>query len=88
MEDTAENPVTIEFAMKEKMDNENIHEAKRKEKERLAQQAETDKKLGELNEKMELERKQAESDRAKMQAEFEAKMKLLNDEIKNKNNDE
>jgi hypothetical protein len=37
MEDTPENPVTIEFAMKEKMDNENINEAKRKEKERLAQ---------------------------------------------------
>ena len=70
MEDTAENPVTIEFAMKEKMDNENIHEAKRKEKERLAQQAETDKKLGELNEKMELERQQAQLDLTKMFVEF------------------
>jgi len=37
MEDTPENPVTIEFAMKEKMINENIKDAMRKEKEKLAQ---------------------------------------------------
>ena len=34
MEDTPQNPVTIEFAMKEKLDNDNKAEAARKEKEK------------------------------------------------------
>jgi hypothetical protein len=34
MEDTPQNPVTIELAMKEKLDNDNKAEAVRKEKEK------------------------------------------------------
>ena len=34
MEDTPQNPVTIEFAMKEKLDNDNKAESVRKEKEK------------------------------------------------------
>jgi hypothetical protein len=56
IQDTPENPITNEFAMKEKLDNENISEAKRKKKEREAQEAETEKKMNELHDKMEKER--------------------------------
>lgn len=63
IQDTPEAPITNEFAMKEKMDNENKKEAERKEKERLAQELETQQKMQAIHMKMEQERKQAEMER-------------------------
>lgn len=88
IQDTPENPITNEFAMKEKLDNENKAEAARKQKEREAQEAETEKKMKELHDKMEAERVQQEADRKKMQEEYELKMQQLNAEIMAKHDDQ
>ena len=87
VQDTPEEPITNEFAMKEKLDNSNKAEAAQKEQERLKMEEETAKKLGELNSKMDAERAKQEAERTKMQAEFEAKMSALNAEIQTKNDD-
>jgi len=88
IQDTPENPITNEFAMKEKLDNDNKADAKRKQKEREAQEAETEKKMKELHDKMEKERLVQEAERKKMQDEYEIKMKALTAEIAAKQNDE
>lgn len=88
VQDTVENPITIEFAMQEKLANENKHEAARKEKEKAAQEAETAKKMKELHDKMELERQAQDAERDKMKAEFEEQIKAMNAEINQKHDNE
>ena len=88
VQDTKENPITHEFAMKEKLDFENQAEAERRKAEREAQEAETAKKMQELADKMEAERKAKEAEHAALIAQFEAKMKAMQDEISTKQDDE
>jgi hypothetical protein len=57
IQDTTEDPITQEFAMKEKMDNSDKAEALRKAEEKRIQDEETAKKLKEMNDKMEEERR-------------------------------
>lgn len=56
VQDTKENPVTYEFAMQEKIDNDDKAAAKQREKEKAAQEAETAAKMAEIAAKMEAER--------------------------------
>lgn len=51
VQDTKENPITYEFAMNEKSAQDNAADAQRREEEKLAMEAETAKKLGELQAK-------------------------------------
>jgi len=88
VQDTPEDPITQEFAMKEKMDNADKAEAARKEKEKRLQDEETAKKLKEMNDKMEEERRLNSEMQKKMQAEYDAKMAALNKEINAKKDDE
>jgi hypothetical protein len=74
--------------MKEKMDNSDKAEALRKAEEKRLQDEETEKKLKEMNDKMEDERRVNSDMQKKMQAEYDAKMAALNKEINAKKNDE
>jgi hypothetical protein len=88
IQDTPEDPITQEFAMKEKMDNSDKAEALRKAEEKRLQDEETAKKLKEMNDKMEDERRVNSDMQKKMQAEYDAKMAALNKEINAKKDDE
>lgn len=61
VKDTAEEPITFEFAMKEKLDVDNKKEAAKKDSERSKLEAETAAKMEELNQKMEAERADQEA---------------------------
>ena len=63
--------------MKEKMDNSDKAEAKRKAEEKRLQDEETEKKLKQMNIKMDLERKINGEMQKKMQAEYDAKLASL-----------
>ena len=54
--DTQENPISFEFAMKEKQNNQDLAAAAAKEAEEAQLKAETDAKLKALNDKMAAER--------------------------------
>lgn len=88
VQDTPEDPITQEFAMKEKMDNSDKAEASRKAEEKRIQDEETAKKLKEMNDKMEEERRVNSEMQKKMQADYDSKMAALNKEINAKKNDE
>jgi hypothetical protein len=88
VQDTPEDPITQEFAMKEKMDNSDKAEASRKAEEKRIQDEETAKKLKEMNDKMEEERRVNSEMQKKMQADYDTKMAALNKEINAKKNDE
>ena len=51
VQDTKENPVTYEFAMQEKINNDDKAEAARREKEKEEQEKETAKKMAEIEAK-------------------------------------
>lgn len=86
--DTQENPITYEFAMKEKQDLENQAEAARKEDEKRKMEEETAAKMAALHEKMEAEKAQQEAIRRQMQEEYEKKMAALKADVESKKNDE
>jgi len=88
VQDTKENPVSYEFAMQEKIDNDDKADAARREEEKKKQEEETAKKMAELDAKMQAERDEQEAMRKKMQDEYDAKMAALQAEVQNKQDDE
>lgn len=77
IQDTPDKPITYELAMKEKLDEEDKIEAQKREKEKAEQEAETAKKMQELQDKMNKEREEMEKAQAARIAEMEAKMKAM-----------
>jgi hypothetical protein len=77
VQDTKENPVTYEFAMQEKIDHDDKADAARREEDKKQQEAETAKKMAELDAKMQAERDEQEAMRKKMQDEYDVKMAAL-----------